>query len=369
MVVSLLKGLPLSRFETWVACHGDGSMIGEYRRYAAGVRSFALTQPWDVGALVELARYMRHLRCHVVHTHLFGADVLGGLAATLVRVPVRVSTIHGTYWLADAEPGTRPVRRDLMSRGYRTVYGLFDRVVAVAERVAEDLVERPGVAVRSDKITVIRNGLEDARSLPASLSVQADREGLGLPSGGAAIVTVANFFATKGHRVLLEAIPHVLIEHPSATFVLVGDGPLFAEIRRSVEGSRFAGRVRFVGGDPAPQRFLALADVIVLPSLSEGLPLVLLEALGFGKPVVATSVGGVPEVIEHGRNGLLVPPGEAVALAGAINEVLARPSLAHALGSAGHRTVLSDFSAEAMVRSTERLYLDIARARGLPVGT
>jgi glycosyltransferase involved in cell wall biosynthesis len=180
------------------------------------------------------------------------------------------------------------------------------------------------------------------------------------------LVAVANFFEVKGHRFLVDAMPGIVASHPEATLVLVGDGPLLPAIQSQVRRLGLERRVTFVGSQPEPQRFLALADVVVLPSISEGLPMVILEALGLCRAVVATSVGGILDVIEDGRSGLLVPPCDPAALAEAVNALLASPSRARTLATEGHASVRSRFSEAAMIRGTEELYFSLAAARGLP---
>jgi glycosyltransferase involved in cell wall biosynthesis len=363
VLVSLLKGLDHERIDAWVACHETGPMVAEYRRHAAGVVPINFRDWFSAANIRTLRRLMLDLRCHVVHTHLFRADLQAGIAAAFARVPIRIATIHGEYWRGDGDERRRVLRRTALSRTYRAAYRLFDRVIAVAPRVAEDLVSRPGWRVRRRQVTVIRSGCDVIPATPSE--IQLVREALGLPPSAPVLVTVANFFHAKGHRILVDAMPAVLVHHPQATLLLVGDGPLLPEVQRQVQRLNLEPHVRFIGSHPHPERFLALADAVVVPSLSEGFPIVLLEALGLCRAVVATAVGGIPDVIDDGRSGLLVPAGDPRALAGAVDALLADPPRARALAAEGHARVRSRFSEAAMIGEIERLYFSLAAEKGL----
>lgn len=361
--VSLIKGLDRDRFEVWVACHSGGPMVEEYRQHASGVYVVDLLNIFNPGSVIALARLMRQLRCQIVHSRLWTADVLGGLAAAFARVPIRVSTVGGQYFQAVEEQGFRRARKAALSRTYRSVYGLFDRIVAVSRSLAEDLVHRPGFRVDPGKVAVIRNGI-DLPCIPRS-SAGVHRETLGLSPTAQVVVTVANFFSIKGHRWLVEAMPRIVQRYPEAMFVLAGDGNILPAIRRMVGDYGLGRYVRFVGPQLEPLELIALSDVVVVPSVSEGLPRVVLEALALGKPVVATRVGGIPEIIEDGETGLLVMPRDPESLADAILAVLSDSALAKILGENGREVVRARFSADTMVRQTEQLYLDLALAKGV----
>jgi glycosyltransferase involved in cell wall biosynthesis len=356
---SLVNRLDPDRFEVWVAYHPGGPMREEYGE-AAGTRAFDLQNVLDPTTVVALARWMKDIRCHIVHTHLWTADLLGGMAAALARVPVRVATVHTEYFRSSLdEPRSRRVRRACLSRSYRSIYWLFDRVVAVSQSIALDLHRRAGLSIGPGRVRVIRNGLDLSRI--GSSGPLPDRHRLGLAPQGPVITTVANFAPMKGHRWLVAAMPRVLDRFPDATFVLLGDGKEARSIERLVACTGLASRVHFLGSRADALRLMALADVVVLPSVTaEGLPLVCLEALALRRPVVATRVGGIPEVIEDRTTGLLVPPRDPPALAEAIVAVLSNPILAAQLGEQGCRLVSRSFRAEEMVRRTEKLYLELA---------
>jgi glycosyltransferase involved in cell wall biosynthesis len=363
--VTTLAGLDRSRFEVSVACHGHGPMVREYRKHAARLWSFDLVNVFDPRTVRRLRTLMDEVKPAIVHTHLWSADLLAGLAARLAGVPVIVSTVHGAYHVPIGVRGVRQVRRASLSLGYRTVYRWFDRIIAVSSHVRDDLVNRQGVRVEPRSIEVIPNGLDLRRIEPIlDRAVLSDTR---LESSAATrIVSVANFFPLKGHEYLLRAMPHVLRELPDVRCVLVGDGPERPGMERLAASLRIATHVDFCGTVSDPLGLVADSAVFVLPGLeSEGFPIALLEALALGRPVVAIRAGGVPEIIEQGRTGLLVPPRDPVALAESIVRLLRDRVLARCLGESGREEVRARFSAEVMVERTEALYQELARAKGI----
>ena len=359
--LTVLGCLDPERFEVSIACAGRGPMLAEYRCHAGAVWPLDALDIGKPSGRAGIAAVIAEIRPHIVHTHLWSADAAAGLASRLARVPVLVSTVHGAYHVPLGVRGAGRIRREVQSFVYRLVYRWFDAIVAVSSYVRDDLIRRRGVRVPADRIHVVHNAIAvpcaDRASPPSPDTVRAGRPGL--------IVNVANFFPGKGHDCLLRAIPAVLAEFPEARCVLVGDGPERPAMEALADRLGIAPRVTFEGRIPDPAGVLAAGDVVVLPSLSEGLPRVVLEALGLGKPVVATRVGGIPEIIEDGRTGLLVSPDDPGALAAAVSQLWRDPAFARRLGDAGREEVRSRFSVEQAVRQTERLYLDLARAKGV----
>ena len=367
VLASILKGLDPERFQTFVACHGQGPMTAEYRQHAAGVWALPLTSIFDARGLAALVTLMRRLSCEVVHSYLWTADVLTGIASTLARVPIRIASVGGEYFRAVDERGMRRARKALLSRVHRLAYRPFDRVIAVSRHTAEDLTGRAGIRVDPRKVVTILNGIDLDRVDLVSGGARADLE---LEQAAPVLVTVANFAPMKGHRWLLEAMPGILARFPRATLVLAGSGSGLDAARACVASGGLTSRVRILGPRADSTCLLAMSDVVVLPSVvAEGLPIVILEALALGRPVVATRVGGIPELIRDGETGLLVPPGDPRALADAVSALLADPARATAMAARGRETVRASFSGDGMVRQVERLYLELAAAKGLMGGS
>jgi glycosyltransferase involved in cell wall biosynthesis len=359
--VTLVAGLDAGRFEPSIACHDGGPLVEEYRRHCGAVVVLDLLNVFNVGTVRRLARLMRRLRVDVVHTHTWRADVLGGLAATLARVPVRVSSVRADYFApADEGRGGRAVRAALRG-AYPLTYRLFDRLIAVSDYLAGRLAHRRGLAVSAAKIVTVHNGIAPVElPLPPAPS---RRQTLGLPATGRLVTAVANFFAIKGHRWLLDAFPAILARVPDARLVLVGDGPTLPAMREHAATRGLGSSVLFLGARRDALGLMAASDVVVLPSLMEGCPLAAMEAQALGRPVVATRVGGTPEVVAHDQSGFLVPPRDAPALTDAIVAVLADPALAASFGAQGQELIRSCFSADKMVKEVARQYDELLDGR------
>jgi glycosyltransferase involved in cell wall biosynthesis len=353
-VVSHLSALDPSRYEIFVACHGHGPMLDEYRRVAAAVRSYDLLRVWRPTTIPALAAWMRSVHCDVVHTHLWTADFLGGLAAIQARVPARVTSVRGHYFLHVGVTGGRRWRRQIMSRSYRAVYHLFHRVIAVAPSVAADLVTRPGVRVRRGDVSIVPNGvdIEEVRR-------SAVRTTPALPVGRPLIVAVANLFAIKGHLVLLNAMRNLPKKYPGAQLLLVGEGPNRVPIEQLIARLGLISHVTLVGARDDAAALCAAADLVVLASLSEGTPRALLEALALERPVVATAVGGIPDLIVDGVTGRLVAPADVLALGNAMDDLLSDPPRAQAMGRNGRLHVAGHFSARRAAWQTQEIYEEL----------
>jgi glycosyltransferase involved in cell wall biosynthesis len=339
-VASLLAALA-DRFDVAVAAHGEGPLRDGAR--AAGVRFVRLRHVrrrlslWrDVLGLLELLAVMRREHPHIVHVNSAKAAALGRLAAWLAGVPVRIYTVHGWAFLAHRRPAST-----LYLWGERLLRPLTTVTVCVAESE-----RRAGLAARAcDARTtvVIRNGVD-----PAAVRVA------GGGSTPPLLVTVGRLQAPKDAVTLVHALAVVRVPFEA---MIVGDGPDRAALEEEVRRLGLERIVELAGGRDDVAELLATADVFVLSSRSEGLPVSILEAMAAGLPVVATSVGGVPEVVVDGDTGLLVPPGDPSSLAAAIERLLADPALRRHLGEAGRRRITEHFD----LASVQRAHLDLYR--------
>jgi glycosyltransferase involved in cell wall biosynthesis len=362
-VTSLLKGIDRSRFDIALACHSTGPMLDEYRRLGP-VALFDLSTIFNCGSLLGLLRLIRRLDSDIVHTHLWNADVLGGLAAAFARAPIRVATVHGENFRLVNERRFRRMRKIALSLSYRSIYRLFDKIIGVSNSIGYDLCHRPGVRVDARKFVAIHNGIDSTAI--SNTRAKAVREELGLAQDAPLVVTVANFFPMKGYPWLVAAIPRVLERIPNSTFLFVGGGPDLRKIRTAVSGDDWKGRVLFAGSRRDAIDWLAAGDVVVLPSVAaEGLPIVILEALSLSRPVIATRIGGIPEIIQDRESGLLVPANDSGALAESIISLLCDRAFAETLGYRGREVVRERFSVDAMIAKTEMLYSSLAKMKGI----
>lgn len=355
-LATTLKTFDRARVEPFVACHGEGPMLAEYRRHATAVWTLDLGRVFDPRAVDRLARCMADARADLVHTQLWNADVLGALAARRAGIPVAVSTVQGAYHPLVGVAGLARWRRRLLALTYRAIYRRFDRIIAVSRYVRDDLVGRRGVRVDPRTVVVIPNALDLDRIESASAAAASE-------PGERRIIAVANLVAIKGHEWLIRAVPRIRAAHPTARVVLVGDGPCRTPLERLARELGVAAVVTFTGSLADPVPLVRGSAVFVLPSLEEGLPVALLEALALGIPVVASRAGGIPEVVDDGRTGLLVPPGDPVALGDAVVRVLGDAGLARGLVQAGAETVRTRFLASAVVPRIERLYSELTESK------
>ncbi len=311
---------------------------------------FAKRPGLDMGLLLRLASFLRRSRVEIVHTHAFTAATWGRLAAALAGTPLVVAHEHSAFSL-----GSWPHRSV-----DRLLAPLTDRWLAVSESLGRDLarVERLPLS----RLVVVRNGIP--LTPVDAIDPVAVRRDLALPPDAELVGTVGRLESRKGLEVLLEAVKRLAAERPALRALLVGDGPLRSDLERECRRLSIADRVVFAGRREDIGRVLVALDVFVLPSHTEGLSIALLEAAAAGRPIVATDVGGNGEVLSDGRSGLLVAPGDAATLAGAIAGLLSAPDRARALGVEAARGVRARFSSALMVRSIESVYDDLLAPPG-----
>ena len=350
--VATLLPMLVERFDVAVAAHGPGPLRDAAR--AAGVRFIELQHVrrplsvWrDPLGLLELVRVVRRERPHIVHANSAKAGALGRLAAWLMRVPIRIYTVHG--WAFTAYGGASSA---LFRRAEQLLGPLTTATICVAESE-----RRAGLEARTcDEATtvVIHNGVEPRRV-----------EALETRSRRCRLVTVGRLQAPKDPLTLVRAL--AALERGSCETELVGDGPDRPAVENEVRRLGLDSVVRLAGVRTDVPELLAAADLFVLSSRSEGLPLSILEAMATGLPVVASRVGGVPEVVVDGETGLLVPPGDPGSLARAIERLLDDSALRRRLGAAGRARVAEHFDLASAQRAHLDLYRSLLAAAGLPV--
>lgn len=322
--------------DAWFVSPDEGPFATLARSEGFEVRLVDVSRTFRVDGMLRLARLLRRTRTDVLHTHTqLAANILGRVAARLAGARV-VSHAH-------IESHFRPSRLARLYHG--TLDNLTARlciaVVAVSEDTRRALVEQGYPAGR---VVVVYNGV-DLDAAPASRPP------------GRRVAEVARLAPVKGQRELISALRLL----PEASLVLAGEdlergGAYRAELEAHAEALGVRDRVVFRGHDPRVTELLAEVDVVALPSTTEGLPMVLLEAMAHGKPVVATPVGGTAELVVDGETGILVPPGDVEGLAEALRRLLDDPALASRMGAAGRRRVEERFTADRMADRVLELY-------------
>jgi len=362
-VILLSAGLDPTRFEQWLVTGrekpGERSVLEE--AVFRGVKPLVIPEmvaefslrPRDVKALLKLYAFLRRVRPHIVHTHTAKAGFLGCLAASLAHVPVVLHTYHGH--LLHGYYG--PVRSWALRQMERALGRLRTCVIAVSQEVARDLVRYR--VVPPEKIRVIPLGLELEPFLQCGAERGRFRSELGLEDGVPLVGIVGRLVPIKNHRLFLRAAAQVAACKPQARFVIVGDGLLRRDLRAEAESLGIGDRVVFTGWRRDLPRIYADLDVLVVSSNNEGTPVSVIEAMAAGCPVVATRVGGLPDLIVDGVNGVLVPPGDAGALAEGVLGLLREPHTAARMAEHARAVVRERFNAGRLVKDMESLYLEL----------
>ncbi len=306
----------------------------------------------DLLALRQLTSLMLHGGYQIVHTHTTKAGMLGRLAACLARVPIVVHTPHGHAF--------HGYLSRLGSVGLQWTERLLalwtDRIVCLTEAEREDHL-RFSIGP-PDRFEVIHSGVHLERFHRLSVNIEEKRRAIGLPARGPLVGCVARLAPVKGVQHLLEAVPRIAAEVPGSAVVFVGDGPLRREMERRAQALGLNGAAIFLGLRDDVAEIMAMFDVVVLPSINEGMGRAAVEAMAAGKPVVGSRVSGIQNVVEHEVSGLLVPPGDPEAIAGAVVRVLQEPALRLSLTSNASQT-LHAYSVDAMMARIHHLYAQL----------
>lgn len=346
-IANLASHVDASRWEPVVGClldqRGPSSrMLDEVRR--RGIRTFEvhLRRRVDLRGVRQLRAFLAAEQPAVLHCHGYKADGYGLLAARGLPV-VRIATAHG--WTRQ----TRAVSAyEWLDK--RAFLPRYHRVIAVSEPIREELLR---VGVEPARLVLIPNGV-DLSGFP-----MRERRACGLlpfSPDDEVIGSVGRLSPEKGHAHLLDAMPLILRQRPRARLVLVGGGPEEAALREKAREMGLENKVIFAGVRDDVPALLAHFDVFALPSLTEGLPISVLEAMAVGVPVAATRVGDVPEVVRHKQTGLLAPARDPAALAAAVLELLDQPERARSMARAARALVEQEYSAGAMAARTAAVY-------------
>ena len=347
-MVLLARGLPVDRFRVEVAALTRlGPLKGELDEAGIPVTLIGKRHKVDPMALVRLARFLREGRFDVVQTWIYAADTYGRVAARRAKVPVVVTS----EMAVDLWKGRADLAID------RFLARWTDRVVGNSNAVVEFY---RGVGIPAEKLAMIPSGIADEE--PPEVDRAEVRASLGLAPDAPLILFAGRLAEQKGVDTLISALDLLQHVRPEVRSLIVGEGPLRGRLEETARAFRLleGRKVSFLGHREDVPRLLAASDLLVLPSLYEGLPNVVLEAMRFRKPVVATAAPGTTEVVEDGVTGLLVPLRDPPELARAIRRVFDEPDLARRLGEAGRARVEAEFGAGLMIARFAALYEQLA---------
>jgi L-malate glycosyltransferase len=337
-MLELAQRLDRTRFDVHLACfHRKGSWLPR----AASISDvsefpiFSFKRPHTLSRMWQFAAWCRQRRIAILHATDLYSNIFALPAAAAAGVPVRVGNRR------EINPD-KPVGLIALQRAsYTFAHGVVANSTAVAARLRHE-------RVRAREISVIPNGIDVDAYTPRTRTGELRR-----------IVTVANLRPEKAHEVLIDAFAALSTTHPQLELLVVGNGSRAGDLRARAAERGVASRVRFVGHREDVPAILSESDVFVLPSRSEAFPNSVMEAMAAGLPVIATAVGGVPELVQHEVSGILIPPDDRAALARSLRALIADPARAASLGRAARDTITSRFSFTRMVSSFEDLYLDL----------
>ena len=348
MLIHLLSRMDRRQFDASVcSLVGKGALTNKIRELGFSAENLELSHPFQFGKIRSLYQLMKSRSFDLIQIYGLRAEVIGRLLAKFARIPVVLSSIRSP---------------DPWRKWYHV---LLDRLTLrwadffVSNSDAGRLSRIRRGKYPSDRIRVIYNGIPDPPAY-SDREKKIFREKCGVPQDAFPIIShVANLRVMKGHREVLHAIPELMRIFPRILVLFAGRDDSKGEIPRLARTLGVEQNVRFLGYLPEPGEILSISDAFILPSYWEGCPTSLLEAMAFGIPCVAANVGGIPEIIKNGENGLLVPPKDASALAQALQSLLMSKEQYLKISQSARKTFQTRFHVTRMVEEYQNLYLEL----------
>jgi len=315
------------------------------------VRNISLIN--DFIAFLKIYRVLRKEKFDIVHIHTSKAGLLGRLAAKLARTPIIIHTPHGHVFFGYF--GSFKTKMFILLEKLASC--LTDKIVALTNGEKEDYLAYK--VARKEKLAVISSGVDLNRyKEPSSEEKKNFKKELGVLENSLVVGTVGRLVPVKGPESLIEASKIIVSKYPDTYFLFVGDGPLRQSLEMKAIQIGLKKNIIFLGWRDDVSKIISIFDIFVLPSLNEGMGRVLVEAMALQKPIVASRVGGIPDLVSHGKNGFLVPPKNPMKLAKYIMILLEDQGKRETMGLAGQETI-SNFSKEKMIEDTEKLYEEL----------
>lgn len=356
-VVTLIRRLTLMPgFDVSAILFNEGRLADELRRLGICVTVIPESQNKATSIFCKLLRHFRENPCDILHTHKPKDNLLVGLAGIFLGEVHIVRTLHGA-----PEPfqGIKSLKMALYEFLDRVAIKLMVSRTILVSFDLRNIIEKRALG----RTECVHNGIE-----PSSPKIRTDRglmrRQLGLNEEDTLIGAVGRLSVVKGHESLIRAAAVLISSNCRIKVVLVGEGPLLSTLEDLADNLGIRQHVFFVGHQDNVQDFLGAMDIFVLPSLHEGIPMALLEAMAMELPVVATRVGGIPEVIDHGVSGLLVTPGDIQLLVESIQELIDDQFRSQSLGRAGRARMEREFTAEHMAEKTAKIYTTLSNSNG-----
>ena len=354
VIASIVLGLDKTKYQSQVWCLAQGGDVAaELIGKGASVRILGEKSYYNPLRILHLARLIWKEKFKIIHTHGYFASTFGRTAGLIARVPVIITHVHTTYH----DYKLRNILiENILSR-------FTDRIIFVSKAVQISMIKNE--RIREDKTCVIYNGATISSPVNNIETIRRGREQLGIDKQDRVIIIVASLTPNKGHSVLLDAFAQVVKKYPHMKLLIVGDGPLMEELLAVTAHLDLSSKVIFTGRRRDVASLLQLADIFVLSSITrEGLGIALIEAMAMGLPVIGTKVGGIPEVIEHNVNGLLVSPGNPGELAAALEALEQDGNMRERMGKRGKEIYVKKFTMTRMIGLIENLYDELLEKKG-----
>ena len=342
-VLSLIRGVDRTRFDLHLVCLAQGPFSDLAINNNIPTKTFPMRFPLDLTPLPALVRWIRQQEIHLIHTHGSRANLLGRLGAKWLKIPT-LTTVHSSLAHDYLSPWSARIALGLD----RLTLPLTSGIITVSEYLAKEVALRGG-----RNLETIYNGQAPIFFVDPTSARHQFREQWGISADALVIGTIGRLHPTKGQITLIKAATELRLKFPKLHLLIIGEGPLRPNLE--LELKRNAIPYTMTGFLPLAYHALPAMDLFVLPSVSEGMGLVLLEALQAGVPIVASAVGGIPEVIRAGKDGLLFPQGDISKFTKACTSFLENPTLAKSLVKSGQER-WPTFSIDSMVRETEQVY-------------
>ena len=349
--LQLARGLR-NRFEFFVAAMPGGTFQQEIEELAIPFVPLDVSRRISLKPMSQLKNFLKAQKIDIIHSQGARADFFARLAGRIANVPHILSTIQMP--IEGFDVGI--LRKKIYLFMDRLSGRFVERFIVVSGALERLLTHDRGVPVQ--RVVRIYNGIEVDLYQPFSKHTDLRNE-WGIPATIPLIGAIGRLVWQKGFEFFIKAIPEILQSSPEAKFLIVGEGPLRSQLEKLAQMLNIYDSLFFPGFRNDIQQVLSTIDVLMVPSLLEGLPMIILEGMAMAKPIVATNIDGITEQIAHEREGILVPIRKPEALAGAVSRIIDNGDLATALGRAARKKVEISFSVEHMVRETEKVYLSL----------
>ncbi|MEA3428772.1 MAG: glycosyltransferase [Thermodesulfobacteriota bacterium] len=354
--LTLLEGFKDRPVNMSLAVFTEGPLSAAARKLGVDVYVVQKRYRGDIAPLLKLIRLIKTKQIDIVHTHLISGNLYGRLAGKATRVKGVVSTIHYSDKQA-LGPFSLPLMEDLFFKLDISMAFLSDRIVTPSAGLKHLLIKQ---GIKEDKIVSIHNAVNLDHLQISEEDIRTCRQRLGFPLDVKLVGMVGRLVPVKNFGLFLKAARRVIDSGIRAKFILIGNGPLRSELQKMVVKLCLTEQVIFMGFREDVFQVVSILDLFVLCSNWETFPLAIIEAMALKRPVIATKVGGVPEIIDHMVNGWFCPPGDEVSLANSIIHLLGDEEKAIELGNRAHQKVMTNFNLRTMTDKLLKVYCELA---------